>query len=253
MNTATLRRSGTAGVLSLVLATTAAAQVKADPTDFIHDIISAIFTPNWNISASGGVTTTDQFLLQRPSPLATGERALNTNTGWNAGVGVGVDVLLRMGFRANYTYTDNTMQFTTSNGDGSHTLDLGGIGTLKSHVASVEIVKYMLPARALFTPYATAGLLGAWWVLDGGQPTLNDPGGSSQFRWGGLVTFGFQSSFANHWGVRLEASKASIGSPFSGRNSFTAPSGWTMDEPTSVGQTDYRLAGVYYFALPKFK
>jgi len=253
MNTTQRRRGATTLLLLCAAAGPLAAQAKEDPQDFIHDVFGAIFNPNWHVALGGGLTTNGQLMLQRPSPLAAGERALETNTGGNFTAGAGVDILLRMGFRAAYTFTSNTLEFTTSNGDGTHTLDLGSVATLKSHTASVEIVRYMLPARALFTPYATAGLQGTWWQLSDETVAVDAAGGSTQFRWGGLVTFGFASSFWNHWGARIEATKAGIGSPFSGRNSFRAPSGWTIDEPTSVGQSNYRLMGVYYFAMPKIK
>ncbi len=247
------RRSWYAVALAVLLVTSARlpAQTKADPEDFMKDVIKALFGPNWNLFVSGGATTNGQFLLQRPNLALPAERELTTNTGYNVGIGGGVDILLRTGIRLGYTYSNNNLRFRTNTGDGSDNLDVDDAGTLGSHTIAAEVVRYMLPARAMVTPYASIGFQGTWWTLDNGFPILDPAGGSTQFRLGGLVTFGVQAKMGDHFGARLEATAASTGNPFSGRHSFRAVTGTTIDEPTKVSHTDYRVGGVYYFGKPK--
>jgi hypothetical protein len=83
-------------------------------------------------------------------------------------------------------------------------------------------------------------------VLDDKTDLIQPSGGSTQFRWGALVSFGVQFKLNDKFGARLEAASQSIHSPFTGEHSFTA-SGPTIDELTRVNQTDYRIVGVYHF------
>jgi hypothetical protein len=62
-----------------------------------------------------------------------------------------------------------------------------------------------------------------------------------------LVSFGVQFKLGDRFGARLEAASASTRSPFTGKHSFRATGGPTIDEPTRVNQVDYRLVGVYNF------
>src|SRR5438128_675013 len=91
--------------------TTSNAQTKKDPDDFIHDILGAMLKPNWNAFLHGGFATSDRYLLQRaPNPL-DGERSLRSTIGFNFGGGAGVDILMHVGFRASYTFTQNDLEF----------------------------------------------------------------------------------------------------------------------------------------------
>jgi hypothetical protein len=54
--------------------------------------------------------------------------------------------------------------------------------------------------------------------------------------------------FSCGYDIRLEAASATVRNPFTGADSFTASGGATVDEPGSVGKTDYRLALVYNFS-----
>jgi hypothetical protein len=227
------------------------AQQKEDPEDFKHDVLNAIFGPNWNVFAHGGLTTNGRFMLQSPPAPALGERSLDGASGFDFGLGAGVDILLHSGFRLGYTYASNDLEFRTDNGDGSTALDVDNIGTLKTHTASVEVMRYMLPARAAFTPYGTVGLVGTWWVLDQNSALIVPAGGSTQFRWGGVATVGFQGRLSEQLNLRLEYVKASTGSPFNGEHSFRIATGSTIDKPTRASKTDYRLAVVYYLSRPE--
>jgi opacity protein-like surface antigen len=216
--------------------------------DFVHDVLGALLRPNWNLFAHGGLATSDRFLLQQAPSPNDGQRSLEGAHGYNLGLGAGVDILLRMGFRGTYTFTSSNLKFRTDNGDGSSALDSDNVGTLMTHTASLEVMRYMLPARSAFTPYGTLGIQGTWWALDEKSPIVTASGASTQFSVSPLFSFGVQFKATEKWSGRLEASLASGHNPFTGKNSFRALAGQTLDEPTSVGRTDFRFAAVYHFS-----
>jgi hypothetical protein len=72
----------------------------------------------------------------------------------------------------------------------------------------------------------------------------------TEFRPGGMSTLGLQYKVADAWRVRLEASSATIGNPFTGNDSFRPTDGFTIDEPTRVRRTDFRLGLAYTFGAP---
>jgi opacity protein-like surface antigen len=239
----------------VAMPTTSKAQVpdstKAEAKDFVHDVLRALLGPDWNLFAHGGATTDDRFVLQRAVNTIDGERALQSSTGFAVGGGAGVDILLRMGFRASYTFTSRDLNFKTNNGDGSNALDIDDVGTLKTHTAALEVIRYMLPTRAAINPYGTLGIQGSWWVLDEKSPLVTSNGAGTQFSGSPLFAFGVQFKASDKWSGRLEAALSSGRNPFTGNKSFRALSGPTIDEPTGVSRTDYRLAGVYHFGKPK--
>jgi len=143
------------------------------------------------------------------------------------------------------------MNFKTNNGDGSDALDIDDVGTLKSSTITLEVMRYMLPARAAFTPYGTLGVQGTWWSLDENSTLLTSNGAGTPFSIGPVFSFGVQFKATSHWSGRMEATLSSSHNPFSGNKSFRALSGPTIDEPSSVSRTDYRLAVVYNFAKSK--
>jgi opacity protein-like surface antigen len=210
------------------------------------DVLKALLGPNWNVFAHGGFTRGDRFSLQHAPNTLDGQRALNSSTGFNVGVGGGVDLLLRMGLRANYTFASNDLKFKTDDGTGSDALNIDDVGTLKSHTLELEVMRYMLPSRAMFTPYGTLGFHTTWWSLNDESPlvTSND---ASPFSYGPLFSFGVQFRPNHHWSGRLEAALSSGHNPFTGNKSFRALSGPTIDEPSSIGRSEYRIAGVYHF------
>jgi hypothetical protein len=239
-------------LFSLVAATPTISKAQvADSTkehaqDFVHDVLKAILGPNWNVFAQGGVATGERYLLQQAVNPVDGQRALQSATGYTIGAGAGVDILLRTGFRASYSFSSSGLNFRTDNGNGSNALNIDDVGTLRSHTVALEVMRYMLPARATITPYATLGIHGTWWVLDEKSPlvTSND---ATPFSISPLFAFGMQVKASQHWSGRLEANLFGGHNPFTGNKSFRSLAGLAIDEPTTVNHTDFRLAGVYHF------
>jgi outer membrane protein W len=229
--------------LTAVPARTAAQARDEEDTGF--DVMRALFGAGRNLFVHGGLTTSGRLMLQ--GAAGGGERALKSEDGFNLGAGVGVDILPRVGIRLSYTYTTGNLAFRTDDGDGSNALDIADVGTLRSHVAAVELIRYMLSTRASITPYGSAGLVGAWWVLDDESGFVAAPTGSTQFRFGALATIGVQLRMAERVSTRFEAVSSSVRNPFTGNESFQAAGGATVDEPTRVNRTDFRLVGVYHF------
>jgi hypothetical protein len=224
---------------------------KEQAKDFMHDVLWGLLGPKRNVFAQGGFTTDDRFVLQRAINTIDGERSLEGSGGYNFGLGVGVDFLLRQGIRASYSYASRSLDFKTNNGNGSDALDINGVGTLTSNTISLEVMRYMLPARAAFTPYGTIGIQGTWWSLNEKSLLVSSNGAGTQFTASPIFSFGVQFKATSQWSGRLEATLASPRNPFTGNKAFRALSGPTIDEPTSVGHTDYRFAVVYNFAKNK--
>jgi hypothetical protein len=229
--------------------------------NYARELLHAIIGPNWNIGTYAGPATNGRYLLQRPDGAATGDpqRALKGEGGFVFGASAGVDILVRHGLRLSYTYTSHDLAFRDDSGDDSEALDLEGLGDLNSHVAAIEILRYLLPPRAKVTPYAVGGLIGSWWKLDTGADTsavqgttlLRPAGGGTEFRLGVIGGVGLKVKVTDRFDMRLEMASSSVGNPFSGGDSFRALGGTTIDEPGRVGRTDFRLAAVYSFAKPK--
>ena len=217
----------------------------------ISDVLKGLLSPNWNLFAHGGFTAGSRFAVQRAANTLDGQRALKSSTGFNVGGGAGVDVLQRMGFRASYTFTSSGLDYKTDDGNGSEALDIDDVGTVMSHTASIEVMRYMLPSRAAISPYGTLGLQGTWWALDEKSPLVTSDGSSTPFSGSMLFSFGVQFKATDKFSGRLEASLAAGHNPFTGKKSFRALSGPTIDEPHSLGRTDYRIAGVYHFGSAK--
>jgi opacity protein-like surface antigen len=221
------------------------AQARHEEEDVGRDVMQAMLGSSRNLFVNGGLTTSGRLMLQRPA--AGGERALRSEDGFNLGAGVGVDVMPQLGLRLSYTYTSSNLAFRTDDGDGSNALDIDDVGKLQSHAAAVEFIRYVLPARAPITPYGSAGFVGVWWMLDEESALVSAPTGSRQFRFGALATIGLQLRLAERVSARFEATSSTVRNPFTGNESFQSFGGVTVDEPTRVNTTDYRVAGVYYF------
>jgi hypothetical protein len=227
------------------------AQSRDETPELSRGLLRSLLGANWNLFGHVGPSTTGRFLLQRPAGAGTGEAQLKGDDGFSAGFGGGVDVLLRVGWRASYTYTASDLAFRTDNGDGSRNLDLDDVGQLGNHTVALEGIRYALPAESKFTPYASAGVLATWWVLEESSPQVVAPGGSTQYRWGAVAAFGLQFRFDEHAKARFEIASTSSRNPFTGRESFRSPDAVTLDEPTRVSGMQYRLVGVYNFGKPK--
>jgi opacity protein-like surface antigen len=234
---------------ALAAAPIAHAQRNVEPEE-LEGAFWGLFGPNWNLFAHAGWMTGGQYLLQNSPGVPSGERALRSEDAFSVGGGVGVDLLPRMGWRLDYTYASSDIGYRTDIGDGSRAFDVDDVATLASHVVSIEIVRYMLPTTAAVTPYAGAGLLGAWWDLSAPTPGAVANNGT-EFRFGALASLGVQLRLGQHVRARLEAVTTSSRNPFTGRDSFRATSGTTIDEPGRVSRIDYRLVGTYSFGRPR--
>ena len=235
-----------AAVCGTLLATSTPSSAQdRDDGNVVNDLFDALLTANWSAYVHGGATGNGRFLLQRPLS-GIGERSLRSEDGWNLGVGGGVDILPRTGFRMAYTYAASDLVYRDDTGDDSEVLDIDDGAGIKSGLLSLEVVRYLLPHNASFTAYASAGVTGAWWNLDESQSVVA-AGGSSQFRMGAMGSFGVQFEMTDHIDARLELATGSIRNPFTGSDSYVGLGGTTIDEPTRVNRTDFRLAGVYRF------
>jgi opacity protein-like surface antigen len=224
---------------------------KEQAQDFVHDVLHRLLGPNKNLFVNGGFTRGDRFVLQQAVNTIDGQRALNGATGWNVGGGIGVDFLLRTGLRLGYTFSSRDLNFKTDNGNGSDALDIDDVGTIRTHTASLELMRYMLPSRTAISPYGTIGIQGTWWVLTDQANPIVLSNGKTPFSFSPMFSFGVQFKATNSLSGRLEATLSSGHNPFTGKNSFRALSGPTIDEPTDLRRSDYRLAGVYYFGKEK--
>jgi hypothetical protein len=224
------------------------AQQKEDAESF-GDLVGGLAGANWNLFLHGGSTSNGLILLQRTG--LAGERALRTENSWNLGAGIGVDLLKSTGLRASYTYSSGDLSWITDLGTGSEALNVPKVSTLTTHVADLELINYMTPARAAIAPYAAVGLTGSWFTVDSSSTAVLRSGGSPQFRWGGVASFGMQFHVSDGLFTQLEASSHSLGNPFAGEHSFTAPGGTTIDEPRRLNKTDFRIVFVYRFGNGK--
>lgn len=237
---------------ALVLpATTNGQTPKENPDDFVKDILLKLFGPNWNLGFAAGNNNHGRYVLQRMALPGggVGERTLRSQDGFSFGVTAGVDLFLRMGFRLGYTYGTSDMVFRTDIGDGSEVLDADDLGDLSNHTASVEIMRYLLPSTSSITPYASAGFVATWYGLDEASPLATN-GDGSQFRTGALATLGVKFELSDRFDLRFEAAKASMRNPFTGEDSYTIPTGITVDEPTRVTRSNLRVLAVYNFGRP---
>lgn len=233
----------------VLLPAIAHAQVTKEQADnFVDDILRALATPNWNLFVQGGWANSDRFAIQHVVGTPDGQRALRTSTGYNVGGGVGVDILVRMGFRAYYSFSSADLNYRTDDGTGSRSADVDGVATIKTNTVALEVMRYMLPSRSSITPYGTLGIQGTWWGLDENSNLIANPASATPFSVGPLFSFGVSGRIASRFSARIEVALSSHNNPFTGRDSFLALSGPTVDEPSGVGHTEYRLAGVYHFS-----
>ena len=230
----------------------AADSTKNQAEDFTRDVLRALFGPNWNAFAQGGVRNGERYLLQQAPNPADGLRSLKSATGWSAGAGAGVDILLRTGFRASYTYGSSNLNFRTDNGTGSQALNIDNVGTLKSQTLTLELIHYMLPWRAAINPYGTLGIQGTWWTLNEKSPFVTGLGAATPFSVSPLFSFGMQFKAYERLSARFEATLSGGHNPFSGNRSFRSLTGGAVvDQPSDMNHTDFRLAAVYHFGKSK--
>jgi hypothetical protein len=204
---------------------------------------------NWNVFVFAGPSTYGRFLLQRPNNANTtsNEAALRGEDAVNLGGGMGVNVMERVGIRVSYAFGSMDLAFRDDTGNGSERLDATDLGTLRHHVASAEVVRYVLSPRRAIVPYGSAGFVGTWWVLADDVARIDATGGGTQFRFGAIGSLGVMLHATDRIDLRVEAASMSVRNPFAGGESYRALGGSTIDEPTRVGRTDFRVAAVYNF------
>lgn len=237
--------------LSMVPTNLLAQRRKEVAEDFVKDVLSSVFGPNWNLSLHAGNNSHGRFLLQRVTLAggAGGERVVRSHQGYTIGAGAGVDILLRTGVRLGYTYGSTDMVFRTDVGNGSDVFDVDDIGELQSHSVSIELLRYMLPSTASVTPYASAGFIGTWYSLESALPSVDDTE-ATQFRMGALAALGLKVELSDRFDIRFEGTSASMRNPFTGRDSYRIQTGTTIDEPTRVNRSSIRFLVVYNFGKP---
>jgi hypothetical protein len=203
----------------------------------------------WNVGVHGGLSRFGRFLLEEPDedPSDRSQREVTGETGFAIGGWVGATFLPRTDIRLSFTHTSTDLVYRDDTGTGLDGLDLDGIGDLASEVLTLELTRYLVPEDSKFSPYAGAGFLATWWVLDEASTGVQSPTGSTQFRWGGMATLGVQVRVSSALRLRVEAATASSRNPFKGSDSFVTASGHTIDEPNRVSKTDYRLGLAYFF------
>ena len=103
-------------------------ELKREAENFAGDILKKLFEPsNWDAHLHGGASNTGRFMLQRPFDTNVGERVLTGNTGFSVGGGFGMDILLLMGFRLDYTFSSADLNYRTDIGNGSDIFDIDDV------------------------------------------------------------------------------------------------------------------------------
>ena len=202
----------------------------------------------WTLELHGGASRYGRFLLESPNadPADRTQREVTASGGFALGGAIAATVLPRTQARLAFTHSSTDLDYRDDTGNGSASLDLDGIGGLASEVVALELTRFLVQENSVAVPYASAGFVGAWWVLDDAASIVTAPGGT-QFRWGGTATVGVQFRVASAFRFRFEAATASIGNPFKGSDSFITDVGRTIDEPNRVTKRDFRIAFAYVF------
>jgi hypothetical protein len=202
----------------------------------------------WTLELHGGASRYGRFLLEAPNadPAHRAQREVTAGGGFAIGGAIAAAVLPRTQARLAFTHSSTDLDYRDDTGDGSATLDLDGIGGLASEVVTLELTRFLVQETSVAVPYASAGFVAAWWILDEAASVVTAPGGT-QFRWGATATIGIQFRLADAFRLRLEAATASIGNPFEGSDSFITEVGRTIDEPSRVTKRDFRVALAYVF------
>ena len=246
--------SGIKCCLVLVLAAApmkASAQMKEKAED-VNDIVHSLLHPRWSLGLSGGFNNNGRFLLQQVAgtPLNLFQRELTTKNGWNVGGQVEIDILAAMALRLGYTYTKSDLVYRTDAGTGSEFLDTGNLSDLHTNSVSLAITRYIVPLVSRWSPYFSVGLTGTWFSVSDAAIEIIAPDGSTQWRFGGLANVGLKYRVNDRFDLYGEYSTASVRNPFTGGSSFNTATGVTIDEPTKVRSTNWRLMASYYLGKP---
>jgi hypothetical protein len=227
-----------------------------------RNLLARLFNvPRWQADVHAGIGNYGRFLLQQPVLLLdvddldefngfTGfepERELRGSGVFTIGAGLGGMFLPRTGFRLGVSRAWSNLDWRDDTGDGSDILDADDVGDLAQTILSAEIMRFLLVETARISPFGSAGLLATWWNLNDAPDFMGD---DNHFRWGATASLGIQFLLSRNFLLRLDANTSSIGNPFTGRNSYAAHIGHTIDEPGRVRKTDFRLALGYTWGRP---
>jgi len=196
-----------------------------------------------------GIADHGRFLLQALDfdlDDVNPQRKLTASRSFSWGVAVGARVLPRTQARLAFNWTRPDLEFEDDTGLDLDVFDIDDIGELTSTTLSLELLRYLLPDWRRFNAYAGAGVLITWWSLDdtGIDPLLLSVD-DGQTRFGGSAILGIQYRTSRRFAIRLEAATFAPGNPFSGDNAYVPVTGFTIDEPSHVRQTNLRLAIAY--------
>lgn len=212
--------------------------------------------PNWTVELYVGLANQSRFLLQAlPDDFddfdgITPQRELRADNSFSWGGSVAATILPRTSVRLAFTRTSTDLEYEDDTGTGSDIFDVDDVAELASNVLSLEVIRTLFPARARLTPYGGLGIALTWWNLDEESllPLIvAGDGDDTQFRFAGVAVLGMQYRPARRWAIRLEATTFKIGNPFTGDESYIPVTGFTIDEPSHVRQTHFRLAAAYTF------
>lgn len=208
--------------------------------------------PRWTLELYGGLANQGRFLLEAldgPNGVVP-QRELRAENSFSFGGSVGATILPRTSARLAFTRTSTDLEYRDDTGDDSNLLDQDDVAGLSSNVLSLEVIRQVLSERTRLTPYGGLGIALTWWNLDerGGIPLIRaGDGDETLFRFGGSAVLGLQYRASRRWKVRLEATTFAIRNPFTGSTSYVPVTGFIIDEPAQVRQTNFRLGVAYTF------
>jgi len=241
-----------AATILLAAPATAHGQRDAEPSRYrwlgLHDV---------TLQGYVGISDHGRFLLQALDfdlNDIVPQRKLTAGKAFSWGVAVGARVLPRTHARLAFNWTRPDLEFEDDTGLDLDVFDNDDIGELTSTTLALELIRYLLPEWRRFNAYAGAGVLITWWSLDETGlgiivddtiigPIVAVDGGQTRF--GGSAVLGLQYRASRRLALRLEAATFAPGNPFSGDDSYVPVTGFTIDEPSHVRQTNLRFAVAY--------
>lgn len=209
--------------------------------------------PSVAVELYGGLADHGRFLLQAIAVDPNGivpQRELVANNAFSFGGAVSIAILPLTRTRLSFTHLSTDLDFDDDTGTGSGTLDDDDVAGLSSNVLSLEAMRFLLPARSRVSPYGGLGISLVWWNLDERRLVpliIAGAGDDSHLRFAVSAILGVRVRVYRQFAVAFEIADLDAGNPFTGSESFLPTTGVTIDEPTRVRQTHFRLVGSYTF------
>jgi hypothetical protein len=192
---------------------------------------------NWRLDATAGYGNIGRMLLQ---DVGDRQRELNPEGAFSWGGGASVIVLDRTQLRIGFARVTGDLAYDDDTGDGGRDLDQDDIGDIGASILSIEAGRFLFGHEARFSPYARAGFVISWWGLDDDEAPSEFLENGGRTRLGASGALGLQYRFNWRFGLLVEAATFGVGNPFTGRESFMALTGETIDEPRHVSAQVYR-------------